>query len=53
MKFPECEDCANFDTDPAICDDCLQGENFEPYDEDYDLANTAIKKIIQIKEIAA
>ena len=34
FKYPECEFCINHVMDPFACDDCEDGDNFEPDDVD-------------------
>lgn len=51
-KFPECEDCVNHDADPTACDECYDGDNYEPFDEEYDLAQAVLARVIKIKEAA-
>lgn len=29
MKFPQCNDCAFHGVEPAICDECLDADQFE------------------------
>lgn len=44
MKFPECEDCYFYQTEPAVCDECDDADQFEPNDEFEDSADTERKR---------
>lgn len=36
MKYPECEDCYFYGVEPAMCDECVDGDQFEPAEPDDD-----------------
>lgn len=36
MRFEECGECYFYGVEPAMCDDCDDGDNFEPADGDDD-----------------
>lgn len=33
-KYEACKDCVNREFDPFECDDCVDADNFEPYDDE-------------------
>lgn len=33
-RFPECEDCAFYGVEPAICDECEDADQFQDTDVD-------------------
>lgn len=46
MKFDCCEDCYFYGVEPAICDICDDGDQFEPEDPDDD----AFDKLLQLSK---
>lgn len=44
MKYEECAECYFHGVEPAMCDDCDDGDNFEPAEADDD----AFDKLMQL-----
>jgi len=40
-RFPECRDCAFDGVEPAICDECVDADQFQEADTDDDAVATA------------
>jgi hypothetical protein len=53
VKYPECEDCAFYEVEPAMCDECEDGDQFEPAEDFGDRASSARRVMVAVLRRAA
>lgn len=49
-KYPDCESCAFYGVEPAICDECEDADQWEPADDEDYYSASGCRKVIKIQK---